>query len=116
MSTRSLGAEKEALAKQFLINKGYLIIESNFRTKTGEIDLIAKENEYLVFIEVKYRSSTLKGHPLEAVDARKINRIVQTARYYIHRMGYSEYTPVRFDVVVLLDENIELIRNAFEAF
>ena len=116
MNTRTLGADKEAVARQFLEDKGYVILESNFRSKMGEIDLIAKEKGYLVFIEVKYRSNTTKGLPQEAVDFRKMKRIVNTAKYYLLCKGYSEYTPARFDVVVLLEESIELIPNAFDAF
>lgn len=116
MNTRSLGTKMESEAKAYLIRNGYEIIANNFRCNLGEIDLIAKDKEYLVFIEVKYRSSTKNGLPHESVDHRKIRRIVNTARFYMLQHGYPEFTPCRFDVVVFLEEQIELIQNAFDAY
>lgn len=113
---RILGSEKEMETSMYLIDCGYEILEHNFRCKSGEIDIIAKEKEYLVFVEVKYRSNTKVGLPQEAVDLRKMKKIISTAKYYMYLNGYSEFTPCRFDVVVLLDNDIEIIKNAFEAF
>lgn len=114
-NNRILGTRIEAEAKSFLINLGYQIIECNFRCKSGEIDIIAKEDNYLVFIEVKFRFSTKNGLPAEAVDFRKMKRIINTAKYYMLIHGYSEFTPCRFDVIVKLDTKMELIKNAFDA-
>lgn len=113
---RILGSEKEIEACEYLIQSGYEILEHNFRCKTGEIDIIAKEKEYLVFVEVKFRSNTKTGQPHEAVDIRKMKRIILTAKYYMYLHGYSEFIPCRFDVIVQLDNHIELIKNAFDAF
>ena len=68
---RQIGTEKEKLAGAYLEQNGYEIIEYNFRCKQGEIDIVAKDGEYLVFCEVKYRSNIKKGTPFEAVDYKK---------------------------------------------
>lgn len=114
INKRKCGSEKERLAAQYLIGLGYHILEFNFYSRTGEIDLIARENEYLVFVEVKYRKSNASGYPEEAVTPAKQRRIVQTARYYMLRRGYPEAAPCRFDVVAMTGEKIRLIKNAFE--
>ena len=75
--------------------------------------IIARDRDYLVFIEVKYRRDEHEGDPAEAVDARKQVRILRTARYYMTRYHISEDTPCRFDVVAVLGSNVRLIRDAF---
>ena len=75
--------------------------------------IIARDRDYLVFIEVKYRRDEHEGDPAEAVDARKQARILRTARYYMTRYHISEDTPCRFDVVAVLGSNVRLIRDAF---
>lgn len=77
--------------------------------------MIAKENGYLVFIEVKYRSTSRMGYPEEAIAPYKMQRIVKSAKKYLYEKGYPSDTPVRFDVVVILGKEISLIKNAFEA-
>jgi putative endonuclease len=114
-NNRSVGTKFEQIADEYLVKHGYEIIEHNFRCRTGEIDLIAKESGYLVFVEVKYRSNTAKGYPQEAVDFRKIRKISKTAEYYMLIKHISYDTPCRFDVVHILDKDISLIKNAFEA-
>ena len=113
---RVLGSQKEAEASEYLIKERYEILEHNFRSQYGEIDIVAKENGYLVFVEVKYRSNTKVGQPHEAVDLRKMKRIIKTAQYYMFLHRYSEFTPCRFDVIVSLEEKMEVIKNAFDAF
>ena len=103
----------ENIAKKYLISLGMTIICSNYRTKFGEIDIIARDRDYLVFIEVKYRRDEHEGDPAEAVDARKQARILRTARYYMTHYHISEDTPCRFDVVAVLGSNVRLIRDAF---
>lgn len=110
---RKIGSQKEQQAKKYLKSKGYTIMEENFYAKGGEIDLIARENGYLVFVEVKYRSSSTSGHPLEAVDCQKQNKIRFTARYYMYKNHIQEDTPCRFDVVAILGDEITLIKDAF---
>ncbi len=113
MNKRNLGTEKEALASSFLTEQGYRIIEKNFRCRTAEIDLIAWDGHILSFVEVKYRSSSKCGDPLEAVNYRKQRRIYEAALFYIAKNGIKADTQVRFDVVSILGNDISLIKNAF---
>lgn len=110
---RKIGAEQEALAEQYLIKQGYHILQKNFYSRFGEIDIIAKKDKYLVFIEVKYRKDEKMGFPEEAIDMRKQNNIIQMARFYMFQNKISENTPCRFDVVCILGEKIRLLENAF---
>ncbi len=111
---REIGAVYEKQAVEFLQKKGYEILETNFRCRQGEIDIIAKEKEYLVFVEVKYRKDTRAGSGLEAVDYHKQHKIIQTARYYLYSHQLAEEIPCRFDVIGICPNKITLIRNAFE--
>ena len=113
MNKRTIGKEKEELAASFLREKGYRIIDKNFRCRAAEIDLIAWEGGILSFIEVKYRSSSKHGDPLEAVGPLKQRKIYEAALFYIARKGIRADTQVRFDVVSILKEDITLIKNAF---
>lgn len=115
MNNRALGAEFEEKAANYLIRSDYRILERNFRCKTGEIDLIAQDDGYLCFIEVKYRSSSSKGYPAEAITPNKMRRITRTAMFYMLLHKLPENTPCRFDAVVILDKEISLIKNAFGA-
>lgn len=113
VNKRQIGSEKEQIAKKYLESNGYHIIAENFYAKGGEIDLIAREDGYLVFIEVKYRKDNMAGHPLEAVDYQKQNKLRYTAQYYMYKNRISESTPCRFDVVAILGDEIMLIKDAF---
>ena len=107
------GSQWEGRAAVFLEQAGYQILERNFSCRQGEIDLIAREGAYLVFIEVKYRRNLGSGSPLEAVNPAKQEKIRRTALYYLYCRGYDEETPCRFDVVAVTGERFELIRDAF---
>ena len=117
-NNREKGSSIEEMAASFFIEKKYTVLERNYRTKTGEIDLIVRdpENGCIVFVEVKYRKSMRKGMPFEAVTPAKQARIYRTAQWYIkeHRLGYSR--KYRFDVLSVLDGKITHIRNAFGGF
>lgn len=116
-NNRQVGAEKEKLVCSWLEQHGYRIVEQNFRCRSGEIDIVAKEDRYLVFIEVKYRSNAANGWPEEAVDWHKQQVISRVALFYLKRFGYEETTPVRFDVVSVINDEgptIRLYQNAFE--
>ncbi len=107
----------EELAFQALRRRGYKILLRNYECLLGEIDLIAKDKGFLVFIEVKTRSSYDKGFPAESVTPQKRKQIVRVAQYYLKRYGIRDVF-CRFDVVaVLLPENqdpeIDVIENAF---
>ena len=111
-----LGREGEDRAAEFLIAQGYRILERNYRTRSGEIDLIALHEGQVVFVEVKTRASDAYGAPELAVNPRKRLRMVKTA------LGYLKYKklhqmPCRFDVVAISSaagQKVELIQNAFE--
>lgn len=110
---RETGAKYEELAAQYLVNSGYKIIELNYRIKTGEIDIIASDINTIVFCEVKYRRTNQYGYPEEAVNYIKQSKIRKTASYYLLTKKYPENTPVRFDVVSILGNEIKLIKDAF---
>ena len=114
MNKRRMGTEYEQLAAAFLKKSGYSILETNFRCSLGEIDIIARQGGYLVFIEVKYRKNNTCGDGESAVDTRKQVRISRTAAYYLIKKRYSESTPCRFDVVAIDGTNLHLYKNAFE--
>lgn len=114
MNRRAVGTAYEKQAGAYLAEQGYEILEYNFRCRAGEIDIIARDAEYLVFLEVKYRESEECGNPLEAVDRKKQRVISRAAAYYCLTHGYGETTPCRFDVVAILGKRISLIKNAFE--
>jgi len=112
-NNRAVGTQYEQMAAEYLVKQGYQILEKNFRCKQGEIDLIAKEENYLVFVEVKYRATKESGNPADAIDKKKQGRIYRTAEYYLYHCCYGQELSCRFDVVVILGEEITLIRNAF---
>lgn len=86
----------------------------NYRCRNGEIDIIAKDGEYLVFCEVKYRRDLKYGEGLEAVDLKKQRKISMCALYYITEKGMDRM-PVRFDVVSILgDGKVKVVKDAFD--
>jgi putative endonuclease len=113
---KTLGKEGEDRAAQFLARKGYTILERNYSTRSGEIDLVALHNGQVVFVEVKTRTSDAYGAPELAVNPRKQLRMIKAALGYIKYKKLHQM-PCRFDVVAITaaDENgVELIQNAFE--
>jgi putative endonuclease len=111
-----LGQKGEGFAAKFLKKKGYKIIEQNFKTRIGEIDIIADDRGTLVFVEVKTRENLHYGQPFEAVHYFKKRKIAHVAMLYLKKL--KEVPPCRFDVVSVYYENgrpeCELIRDAFE--
>lgn len=101
-----LGKNGEDIAVEYLLQKGYKIIERNFYSKVGEIDIIALKDEYVVFIEVKTRSSKQYGTPSEAVTKEKIKHLYRTARYYLYTRNLQDEF-VRFDVIEVYFKNSE---------
>ncbi|MGO4948875.1 YraN family protein [Paenibacillus sp. DRB1-1] len=114
---KAKGAMGEEAAALFLENLGYRIIERNWRCRSGEIDLIAKQEHIIVFIEVRSRSSSKYGTPAESVTARKIAQVRQTAAVYLHMNGIGE-APIRFDMVSvqLTDEKAVVTDHLIGAF
>jgi putative endonuclease len=117
-SKQSLGAIGEKIAQDFLIDNNYKILKLNYRfSRMGEIDIIAREKEYICFIEVKTRRNTLFGMPSEAVDKRKQARMIKLAYIYLKEHNIKDAN-IRFDIVEILykgqnDYTINLIENAF---
>lgn len=110
---RQIGKRYEELAAGYLTAQGLHIIEQNYRSPHGEIDLIAFDRGYLVFIEVKYRKDGQMGDPAEAVGYEKQRHIRSAARRYLYDHRYGEETPCRFDVVAILGQQIRWFQNAF---
>ena len=104
----------EVKAVEYLQRTGYKILKCNYRCRIGEIDIVARKDEYLVFIEVKYRVDDRKGTPGEAIDSRKQRVISRVAKHYLLTHGYTLEMPCRFDVVLILSEDICIIENAFD--
>lgn len=105
----------ERIAARFLEKRGYKILERNFRSRYGEIDLVCSDGGVVCFVEVKSRSTFDHGLPQEFVDARKIKKLSATASHYI-KDKLPDAVPMRFDVVAvnLKDETATLLKNAFE--
>ncbi len=113
-STRETGRHAENTASDFLQQQGYRILERNYSCRLGEIDLIAEERNVLVFVEIKFRQNETYGLPQEAVTYQKQKQIIRVALSYLKRKNFVRSRPdIRFDVVSISPEKIELIKNAF---
>lgn len=112
MNKRKAGAAYEQIAADYLKRQGVRIVEQNYRTTQGEVDLIGETKEFLIFIEVKYRKNADFGSPLEAVSKQKQQKISQVARQYCYSKRIQKQ--VRYDVVGICGEEITWIQNAFE--
>ncbi len=113
MNTRRVGEWYEQKAIQMLEKQGVQILEKNFRTKIGEIDIIGKDGDFLVFFEVKFRKNMKLGLPEEAVGKGKQKKISFVAKNYCMKYGISIDTPVRFDVITILGKDMKWYKNAF---
>ena len=107
-----LGRAGEKLAVDFLKKKGFKILKTNYKTPVGEIDIIAQDNDAIVFIEVKTRSSDNYGLPREAVDGKKQEKYYKTATLYLQKEGKMD-SSCRFDVVEIENGQINHIIDAF---
>ncbi len=115
---KSIGFYGETLAENYLKEMGYIILERNFKCKLGEIDIIAKDNTHICFIEVKTRYGSFYGNPSESVTSLKQYKIKRTAQSYILKKKLHKFN-FRFDVIEIilnpLDDNysVKLIKDAF---
>ncbi len=109
-----LGQEGEEVAAQFLINKGYIVLYRRWKFKHKEIDIIAKQNDTMVMVEVKTRTQNFSA-PEEAVDLKKQQFLIEAAEHFIEL--HPETMEVRFDVISIIKRNNEFeilhIENAF---
>jgi putative endonuclease len=117
MERKDLAQFGEDIAVKYLKHNGYQIVERNYHSPYGEIDIICKQGEVLVCVEVKARKSLKFGEPLAAVTQRKQNRIVKTAYHYL--ATHESESPIRFDIITLQyipkedSYKLEHIKNAF---
>jgi putative endonuclease len=102
-NTRTVGYKAEERAAEFLAGKGYQILTKNFTIRGGEVDLVARDGNILVFVEVKMRSNTAFGSALESITPWKIQALQKTALFYIRRFEWGD-KPYRFDLVTM-DKN-----------
>ena len=111
---RAVGAVYEEKAAHYLQERGYTIRARNYHDRWGELDIVAEQNGVLVIVEVKYRSDTRFGGPLEAVTPQKQRRICRAAMGYYAAYGFGEDRACRFDVIGITgDGTIQHIENAF---
>ena len=113
LNKRKIGTNFERQAGKYLEDIGYEILTYNFRNRLGEVDIVAKHEGYLVFVEVKYRANRGMGDPLEAVTISKQKTICKMAMCYMKKEKLMD-VPVRFDVVGITGEEFQVIQNAFE--
>lgn len=126
---RQFGERQEQLVADYLGKVGLQLVAQNYQCKMGEIDLIMRDQQTLVFIEVRFRRSQRFGTAVESVDLRKQYKIIRCARYYLLAHQLSEKIPCRFDVIGLFpsskqtysstvlagDLQIEWLKGAFSA-
>ncbi|MFV0449418.1 MAG: YraN family protein [Vibrio sp.] len=117
---RSKGQHFEQMAADYLCRHGLIVIEKNFLARGGELDLIMKQRDTLVFVEVKYRNSQAYGHAAECVTRQKQQRLIKTANWWMLKRGLNaDTTDFRFDVIAIHGDtvhsdskHIEWIKNA----
>lgn len=112
-NNREIGSVYEKLAGKYLEGLGYKILEYNFLCRQGEIDIVAKDENTLVFVEVKYRKNKSMVKSVEAVNYTKQKKICKTANYYIYKKEYSDQG-CRFDVIGFDGDEITHIKEAFD--
>lgn len=115
--TKELGFQGEHLALEKIISLGYKVLAKNYTCKLGEIDIIAKDKDTLVFIEVRTKSNKKFGLPQETVNIKKQNKIKKVAQYYLVKNNLLDFY-CRFDVIGITWQNnckpqIEIIKDAF---
>jgi putative endonuclease len=113
------GRGAESAACDYLLGRGLVLLERNFRVAGGEIDLIMSDGDVIVFVEVRARRSGEVMHPAESIDRRKQRRLLHTATRWLQQRGLLHTASARFDVVCILGDlpggRIEWLRNAFQA-
>ena len=115
ITKKEIGQYYETLAVKHLKSCGYKILCQNYRTKFGEIDIIAKDknDNCVVFVEVRYRKNLFFGLPKETVNFYKQNRLIKSAMGYIKQHNLKNLN-FRFDIISITDDEIEHIKNAFQ--
>lgn len=111
-TTKQIGDKGEDRAEEYLKSLGYEIFERNFRTRFGEIDIIARDGEALCFVEVKTKSNSQFGSPAEMITPKKLEKIIRTAKHYLQEKELS--VDCRIDAVLVEGEDIEVMKNITE--
>lgn len=111
--TKSSGDQAEDAALQWLLENGLTLVTRNYGCKLGEIDLIMKEVQTLVFVEVRYRKNDRFGSALDTVDRNKQNKIMKAAQHYLSEKRCGAEQAMRFDVVGITGSQTQWIKNAF---
>lgn len=118
-SSREIGLNYEASANNYLGEHGIKVIENNFHSQFGEIDIIGMDkSQTLIFVEVRYRRNKLFGTPQETISASKIKKLIKTAQYFLVKHKRYMNHEIRFDVIAITGENgkdIQWIQNAFDS-
>lgn len=116
---RSRGRWAERVARDFLQSRGLEPMCDNYRFRGGEIDLIMRDGETIVFVEVRYRKNPEFGSGTESITAQKQERVIATARHYLQHNGSLAHQPCRFDVIAIGNDmhkhDVEWIPDAFDA-
>lgn len=117
MDARQRGMDAEELAWQHLKAHGARLLQRNFRSRRGEIDLVVQDRDSVVFVEVRYRTNPNYGSGEESVDLRKQSRLVACAQHYLQANPDAGHMPCRFDVIAIngSDGSLAWIRNAFDS-
>lgn len=117
--TQISGKHAEDLACQYLHQQGLRLLERNFTSRFGEIDLVMRDRDTTVFVEVRFRKHSDVVDPLSSIDHRKQHKLIRTAHYYLQRQADLALSPARFDVIAITEQDtqpqIQWIKNAFEA-
>ena len=114
MDNISIGKRGEELARKYLRKKGYTIVDRNFRSRYGEIDLVLRKNKAFRFVEVKFRSTTEFGLPQESVVKHKQQRIRNATLLWLKRRHFSLNSEVHFDVLAISEESGKLTYDYIE--
>lgn len=113
MTARQIGNTGEEIACRYLKEKGYDIIDRNYGAKGGEIDIIAADGDCLVFVEVKYRTTSYVDYGFVSVNRKKQQRIINTAKKYLLDKDLDYNRELRFDVIDIFENEITHYKNAF---
>jgi putative endonuclease len=117
--TQTIGKQAEDLACRYLHDQGLHLLERNYNTRYGEIDLVMRDRDTTVFVEVRYRRHSDVVDPLSSVDIRKQHKLIRTAQSYLQQLKRANPPPARFDVIAITEQGtqhkIDWIKNAFDA-
>lgn len=118
-NSRASGRWAERVARDYLTTRGLRTLSTNYRFRGGEIDLIMRDGDTIVFVEVRYRRTTRFGSGAETITQAKRLRVIATARHYLQHTAGASDSPCRFDVIAISDDalehDVEWIPDAFDA-